>query len=52
MIYKYLWGKLPGNRLLKSALALLAFLAVTAVLFLFVFPWVEASFFAPPTVRG
>lgn len=37
-MYAALWRRLPGNRLVKSLLALLLFLAVVAVLFTWVFP--------------
>lgn len=50
MIYKHLWGKLPGNLIVKVLTASALFLTAIALLFLFVFPWVEVSFFAPPTV--
>jgi len=37
-VYAALWRRLPGNRLAKAAQAALLFLAVTAWLFLWVFP--------------
>lgn len=52
MIYRNLWDKLPGNLIVKALTASALFLATTALLFLFVFPWAEVSFFAPPTVGG
>lgn len=52
MIYKHLWDKLPGNVIVKILISSALFLATTALLFIVVFPWVEVSFFAPPTVGG
>ncbi len=40
-MYGWIWRVLPGGRAGKSASALLLFLVVLAVLFLFVFPLVE-----------
>ncbi len=37
-MYAALWRALPGNRWLKSVESLVLFLAVVAVLFLWVFP--------------
>lgn len=39
-MYAALWRALPGNRWAKSAESLLLFLAVVAILFLWVFPLV------------
>ena len=52
LIYRFIWEKLPGPLVLKvtSAIALLGLFV--ALLFLVVFPWVDLSFFAPPTVGG
>lgn len=49
-MYRRLWSKLPGGKISKT-LALFGLLAL-AVLFLFtvVFPWLDVSFFAPPTI--
>ena len=40
-MYAWVWRRLPGPWPAKAALAILLFLAVVAVLFLWVFPWVE-----------
>ncbi len=38
-MYAYLWRHLPGSTPLKLIQAVLLFLIVVAVLFLWVFPW-------------
>ncbi|HEY8300953.1 MAG TPA: hypothetical protein VIG48_03560 [Jatrophihabitans sp.] len=40
-MYVWIWRHLPGNVALKLGQALLLFLAVTALLFFVVFPWIE-----------
>lgn len=40
-MYGWLWRRLPGNWVAKSFGCLLLFAGVVALLFLFVFPWVE-----------
>jgi hypothetical protein len=40
-VYVWIWRHLPGNRLVKSLLCLLLFVGVVALLFFYVFPWVE-----------
>jgi hypothetical protein len=40
-MYGWLWRRLPGPTAVRVVIALLLFLAVVAVLFLWVFPWVE-----------
>ena len=40
-MYTWLWRHLPGPTAARIALALLLFVAVVAVLFLWVFPWIE-----------
>ena len=52
MIYRFIWDKLPGPLVLKVISAIALFGLVVAALFLVVFPWVDLSFFAPPTVGG
>jgi hypothetical protein len=39
MMYPWIWRHLPGPILVKSVLAVALVLAVVAVLFLWVFPW-------------
>lgn len=40
-MYVWIWRHLPGGRLAKSLQSFLLFLGVVALLFFFVFPWVE-----------
>ena len=40
-MYGWIWGRLPGNTLMRALLSLLMFVAVVAVLFTYVFPWAE-----------
>jgi hypothetical protein len=40
-MYGWIWRHLPGGIWSKAVLALLLFAAVTAVLMVIVFPWVE-----------
>jgi hypothetical protein len=40
-MYAWLWRHLPGPSPVRLIIAVLLFLAVVAVLFLWVFPWVE-----------
>jgi hypothetical protein len=40
-MYGWLWRHLPGPTPVRIVIALLLFVAVVAVLFLWVFPWVE-----------
>lgn len=40
-MYSWLWRHLPGPLGVRVVIVLLLFLAVVAVLFLWVFPWVE-----------
>jgi hypothetical protein len=40
-MYGWLWGHLPGPTPVRVVVALLLFVAVVAVLFVWVFPWVE-----------
>jgi hypothetical protein len=40
-MYAWLWRQLPGNRLVKALLALVLVTAVVAVLFGWVFPWLD-----------
>jgi hypothetical protein len=40
-MYGWLWRQLPGPTAVRVVIALLLFVAVVAVLFLWVFPWVE-----------
>jgi hypothetical protein len=40
-MYVWLWRHLPGNLALKLTEALVLFLAVTALLFLVIFPLIE-----------
>ena len=40
-MYGWLWRHLPGPTAVRVVIALLLFVALVAVLFLWVFPWVE-----------
>lgn len=40
-MYTWFWRSLPGPVPVKLLLSLLAFAAVTVILFFFVFPWAE-----------
>jgi hypothetical protein len=40
-MYGWLWRHLPGPTPVRALIALVLFLAVVAVLFLWVFPWLE-----------
>ena len=40
-MYAWIWRRLPGGIRSKALIALLLFLAVTALLLFVVFPWVE-----------
>lgn len=51
-MYKFIWRKLPGNLVSKLILALLITFSIIYLLFVTLFPWLELSFFAPPTVLG
>lgn len=51
MIFPWIWKKLPGNKLGKVILVLLITFALLALLFLFVFPVVDALLVDQPTVE-
>ena len=38
-MYAWLWNHLPGNTGVRAFISILLFLAVVAVLFVWVFPW-------------
>lgn len=40
-MYSWVWRKLPGGLSLKLVQVLILFLAVMALLFFVIFPWVE-----------
>jgi hypothetical protein len=40
-MYAWIWRSLPGPTPVRAILALLLALAVVAILFLWVFPWLE-----------
>ena len=40
-MYVWIWRRLPGNFAVKLSQVLLLFLAVTALLFFVIFPWIE-----------
>ena len=52
MIYRSIWNFLPGKLPVKLALAMSILGLVIAALFTVIFPWIDLSFFAPPTVEG
>lgn len=43
-MYAWVWGKLPGPWQVRALTALVLAAAVVAVLFFWVFPWVEQTF--------
>lgn len=49
-MYRWIWGKLPGNKLMKLVQASLLIGLLVAVLFIVVFPWLDLLFIAPPTI--
>lgn len=51
-MYRWIWSKLPGRVFVKALTSSLLGLVLVGLLFTVVFPWVELSFFAPPTVSG
>ena len=52
-MYGWLWSHLPGPTAVRVVIALLLFVVVVAVLFLWVFPWVEPRLpFTDVTVDG
>lgn len=51
MIFPWIWKKLPGKKLGKMILVLLIAFALLALLFLFVFPTVDALLVDQPTVE-
>jgi hypothetical protein len=40
-MYVWIWRHLPGNRMVRALQALVLVLAVAALLFFVVFPWIE-----------
>ena len=52
MIYRSIWKALPGKLPVKAFQAVVIAAVVVAGLFSVVFPWIELSCFAPPTVEG
>lgn len=42
-MYAWLWRHLPGPTLVRALIALTLAVAVVAVLFLYVFPWLEPN---------
>lgn len=49
-MYRWIWSKLPGGRIAKALVALALVILAVVFLFTLVFPWLELSFFAPPTI--
>ena len=43
-MYAWIWRQLPGPSPVRAFIALVLFAAVVAVLFLWGFPWFEATF--------
>lgn len=43
-MYAWVWQHLPGPWPLRLLISLVLFLGIVAVLFLWVFPWVEDTF--------
>ncbi|WP_160297632.1 hypothetical protein [Demequina salsinemoris] len=41
MISTWIWSRLPGNAWIKALIVAIAFVALVAVLFEVVFPWLE-----------
>ena len=52
MIYRSIWKLLPGTFVVKIAQVLILAALAFTLLFTVVFPWIDLSFFAPPTVEG
>jgi hypothetical protein len=53
MISTWVWSRLPGNAWIKTALVVVALLALTMLLFEVVFPWVSPLLpFQEQTVEG
>jgi hypothetical protein len=40
-VYSWIWRRLPGGTAVKTLQAVILFLAVVALLFFVVFPWIE-----------
>jgi len=49
-MYRWLWEQLPGGKASKALIAIGISVGLLALLFTIVFPWLELSFFAPPTI--
>jgi hypothetical protein len=49
-MYRFIWNKLPGNFELKLVVSQVVVGCVLFALFKIVFPWLELSFFASPTL--
>ncbi len=41
-MYSWMWNKLPGPTFVKLLIALVLLVIVVAILFLWVFPWVDS----------
>jgi hypothetical protein len=51
-MYRWVWRRLPGAKLVKASIATLAVIALTAVLFLWGFPALDNFFGQSPIVQG
>lgn len=49
-MYKWIWDRLPGGLVVKSVSAFAISLGLVFLLFTFLFPFLDVSFFAPPTI--
>lgn len=49
-MYRWIWERLPGGKLAKALVFSGLVTLVVLLLFTVIFPWLELSFFAPPTI--
>jgi len=50
VIYSWIWRKLPGNKVVKISIILSLVAAFIALLFVWVFPAIDAGFTESPVV--
>ncbi len=50
MIYSWIWKKLPGNAIVKASICIALVTALIAVLFIWVFPAIDANLTEAPVV--
>lgn len=49
-MYRWIWKRLPGGKIAKALVFSGLVTVVVVFFFIVVFPWLELSFFAPPTI--